>query len=161
MSRPALDDPALRAWRDQTLYRLLWRASRAERTTVLERIHGMGFDDVSLADTNLMANLDMSGATISGLSRRAGISRQAASQQVAALERLGYLERRASESDARTVLVSRTERGRDLLDSALDLVDQLETDVATQLGPRRLATLKSLLTDLVAVVDPEGGLGPS
>lgn len=161
MRRPTLDDPALRTWRDQSLYRLLWRASRAERTTILEQIRARGFDDISLADTNLLANLDIGGASISGLSRRAGISRQAASQQVAALERLGYLERRSSETDARTVIVGRTQRGRDLLDAAIDLVVELEAGVEADLGPKRFAALKALLTDLVAIIDPEGALGPT
>ena len=40
MARPGLDDPAIRAWRDQTLYRLLMRASRAETTTTLRRVQG-------------------------------------------------------------------------------------------------------------------------
>ena len=65
MGRPALEDPALRAWRDQTLYRLVLRASRAETTSTLERLHRFGYADVSLTDTNLLANLDTDGTIIS------------------------------------------------------------------------------------------------
>src|ERR1700736_6552802 len=90
MVRPQLDDTeALRAWRDQTLYRLLLRATRAETTTTLQRSHQRGYTDISLSDTNLLANLDTEGTSISALARRAGVTRQAASQQIAALERAG------------------------------------------------------------------------
>src|ERR1700730_391720 len=101
MKHPTLDDPSLRAWRDQTLYRLLMRASRAERTSTLQGVQQLGHGDISLTDTNLLANLDTDGTIISALARRAGVTRQAASQQVAALERAGYVEGRPSDADAR------------------------------------------------------------
>ena len=158
--RPALDDPTIRAWRDATLYRLLLRASRAETTAAVSKIAGLGFPDVSVADANLLANLDLGGCSISALARRAGVTRQAASQQLAQLERAGYVERRASETDGRVILVRQTERGRALLDSALDVVDELEQAYAAHLGPDRLATLKQLLGDLLERIDPSGTLGP-
>ena len=159
MSRPAVGDPAVRAWRDQTLYRLLLRASRAERTATLRRINEMGYVDVTLADTNLLANLDTEGTTISALARRAGVTRQAASQQIAALERAGYVERRASPVDGRAAVIHQTERGRALLSDALDVVEELETGYAAHLGPAGIATLKNLLTALLERVDPTGALG--
>ena len=159
MPRPALDDPAIRAWRDQTLYRLLFRASRAETTATLDGVRRLGYSDVSLADTTLLANIDTAGTVISSLARRAGITRQAASQRIAALERLGYVERRDSDSDGRAAVVSRTARGRALLDDALDVVEELEGAYAQALGEDGVATLKSLLAALLAHIDPTGGLG--
>lgn len=160
MARPALDDPTIRAWRDATLYRLLLRASRAETTATLARLRSRGYGDVTPTDTNLLANLDLGGTTISALARRAGVTRQAASQQLAVLERAGYVERRASETDGRVIIVRQTDRGRALLDDALDVVDELEQTYASLLGPERLATLKAALTDLLTRIDPAGTLGP-
>jgi DNA-binding MarR family transcriptional regulator len=159
MKRPALDDPSLREWRDQTLYRLLLRASRAETTATLQRVQQIGHADVSLTDTNLLANLDTAGTTISALARRAGFTRQAASQQVAALERAGYVVRRASETDGRVVVVHQTAKARALLDDALDVVAELESGYAEYLGAARMATLKTLLASLLARIDPGGSLG--
>ncbi|GEM_PF-778949 len=160
MQRPDLDDPELRAWRDQTLYRLLLRASRAEAAATLERIHALGFSDVSLVDTNLLANLDMNGTTISGLARRAGVTRQAAGQQVTTLERRGYVERRTSDADGRVALIFQSARGRALLDNALDVVADLEERYAAHLGDAGTAKLKELLRTLLVLTDPTGGLGP-
>ncbi len=162
MTRPSLDDTAaLRNWRDQTLYRLLLRASRAETSATLERVHKLGYDDVSLSDTHLLANLDTEGTVISALARRAGVSRQASSQQVAALERAGYVTRRASESDGRVAIVHQTARGRDLLADALDIVESLEATYASELGADRLAALKESLSVLLDRIDPIGALGRS
>ena len=160
MARPALDDPAIRAWRDQTLYRLLFRASRAETTATLDGVRELGYTDVSLADTTLLANIDMAGTVITSLARRAGITRQAASQRIAALENLGYVVRRSHDSDGRAAVVSRTAHGRALLDDALDVVEDLESGYAALLGDERVATLKSILTDLVRRIDSGGALGP-
>jgi DNA-binding MarR family transcriptional regulator len=160
MGVPALDDPAaLRAWRDQTLYRLLLRASRAEATATLREIHGRGYTDVSLSDTNLLANLDTDGSTVTALARRAGVTRQAASQQVAALERAGYVERNASDHDGRAVTVIQTNRGRALLRDALEIVAELEREYTEHLGPRRYANLTSALALLLDHIDPTGQLG--
>ena len=159
MRRPSLDDPELRAWRDQTLYRLLLRASRAETTATLQRIHEIGYRDVSLTDTNLLANLDTDGTIISALARRAGVTRQAASQQVGALERLGYVERRPSDTDGRAAVIHQTDHGRKLLDDALDIVAALEASYAAHLGDARLGDLKELLRALLALIDPAGELG--
>jgi DNA-binding MarR family transcriptional regulator len=159
ISRPPPDDPGLRAWRDQTLYRLLLRASRAEAAATLHHLHEAGYRDVTLVDTNLLANLDTDGTIISALGRRAGVTRQAASQQVAALERRGYVERQASANDGRTSVIYQTARGRALLEDALEVVATLENDYAAHLGPTRVATLKTLLTALLDHIDPGGALG--
>jgi DNA-binding MarR family transcriptional regulator len=160
MVRPPLDNTtALRAWRDQTLYRLLLRASRAETTTTLQRTHQLGYTDISISDTNLLANLDTEGTSISALARRAGVTRQAASQQIAALERAGYIERRSSDTDGRAVIIVQTPRGRALLDDALDIVEDLEAAYAEHLGQARLDDLKTTLSSLLDRIDPIGTLG--
>jgi DNA-binding MarR family transcriptional regulator len=159
MIRPGLEDPALRAWRDQTLYRLVLRASRAETTTTLRRIQELGYTDVSLTDTNLLANLDTEGTSISALARRAGVTRQAAGQQIAVLERAGYVERRSSDTDGRAAIIYQTALGRALLGDALDIVEELESQYAAQLGSARFTALKKSLSLLLDQIDPIGTLG--
>lgn len=160
MTSPSLDDAdALRAWRDRTLYRLLLRATRAETTATLRQVQERGYADVTLSDTNLMANLDTGGTTITALARRAGVTRQAASQQLAALEQAGYVERRPSASDGRAVVVVQTALGRALLVDALEVVEALEATYADLLTPERLAGLKESLAVLVERIDPIGTLG--
>jgi DNA-binding MarR family transcriptional regulator len=155
----AADPVALRAWRDATLYRLLFRASRTEMAETLDRLQ-RHHRRATLAYTTLLANLDTEGTTISALARRAGVTRQAASQQLAEIERAGYVKRVAAPNDARAVLVQQTAKGRALLQDAIEIVAGIEAEYAEQLGADRVAQLKSLLGDLLAVIDPGGMLGP-
>ena len=160
MTRPTItESESLRIWRDQTLYRLLLRATRAETTTTIDRLQARGYLDVSLTDSNLLANLDTEGTTISALARRAGVSRQAASQQVAALERSGYVERLTSPTDARASVIIQSKRGTQLLNDALDIVEQLESSYADHLGDAGLRRLKRQLQQLLDHIDPAGTLG--
>src|SRR5579859_15316 len=150
---------ALRAWRDATLYRLLLRASQAERRETLARLRQRGYTDVTHTDTALLANLDTDDTTISALARRSGITRQAASQQLALLEKKGYVSRQPDPGDSRATLVRRTTKGQSLLRDALEVVAGIEADYAEHLGSRRLADLKELLAVLVSYSDPAGTLG--
>lgn len=161
LSKAPLDDPdALRAWRDSSLYRLVFRASRAETTETLTRLHRRGHPDtITLAATSLLANLDTEGTTISALARRAGMTRQGASQQLADLERDGYVVRRPDPDDARAVLVRQSAKGRALFEDAVEVVSELEDEYAAFIGAERLAVLKELLAELVDHVDPAGRLG--
>jgi DNA-binding MarR family transcriptional regulator len=159
MSQFLVDPAELRAWRDAFLYRLLLRASRAETTETLVRMKQRGHTDITLTDTNLLANLDTEGTTISALARRGGVTRQAAGQQLAALERTGYVERRPDPTDGRAVLIGQTEKGRVMLRDALEVVSGLEAEYAEYLGTERLAALKESLAMLVDHIDPQGALG--
>jgi DNA-binding MarR family transcriptional regulator len=153
------DTAALRAWRDATLYRLVLRASQAERRETLVRLRQRGYADVTHADTALLASLDTADTTISALARRCGITRQAASQQAAQLDRKGYLTREPDPADSRATLVRRTERGNALLADALEVVADIESEYADHLGAHRLRELKEALAELLAHSDPAGALG--
>ena len=154
-----MTDLEYRAWRDATLYRLLFRASRAEMAETLARLRARGHETATTSYTTLLANLDTDGTTISALARRAGVTRQAAGQQLDVIERDGYVVREPDPSDGRAWLIRQTPRGRALLDDALDVVAELEAEYAESLGSANLAKLKQLLQDLVAITDPGGTLG--
>ena len=159
--RPVLPhDPArLRAGRDATLYRLVTRASEAEMRETLRRLRQRGYQDVTNADTALLANLDTADTTISALARRCGVTRQAASQQLALLSQKGYVSRKPDPADSRAILVRRTAQGHALMRDALEIVADIEAEYAGFLGAGRLAALRELLTDLVGHADPDGMLG--
>ena len=70
-----------------------------------------------------------------------------------------YLERRPSETDGRAAVIYQTELGRALLNDALDVVEELEREYEAHLGAERLASLKKLLSSLLAHIDPMGSLG--
>jgi hypothetical protein len=56
------------------------------------------------------------------------------------------------------VIVDRTERGRRLLHDALEVVNDLETAYAQQVGLERFDTMKEVLSELLDGIDPAGRL---
>jgi hypothetical protein len=57
------------------------------------------------------------------------------------------------------VIIVQTQRGRALLEDALDIVEDLEAVYAEHLGQARLASLKKSLSSLLDPIDPIGALG--
>lgn len=154
----SLDAEDLRRFREATLYRLLLRARRAENDEMVVRIRARGYPDLRASDPAVLANLDSEGSNISVLAAKTGVTRQAASQQIAEIETRGYVERRPDPADGRAVIVLRTDRGRQLLKDALEVVAELEAEYESLLGARRLASMKQALSDLLDHIDPQGRL---
>jgi DNA-binding MarR family transcriptional regulator len=152
------DPEKLRAFREQTLYRLLLRARRAENAEMVARIRARGYPDLQPSYPALLANLDSEGANMTVLAAKSGISRQAASQQLAEIEARGYVELRPDPADGRAVIVDRTERGRRLLHDALEVVSDLEADYAKQVGRKRFDAMKQVLAELLEGIDSAGRL---
>lgn len=148
----------LRAFRDQTLYRLLLRARRVENDEMVARIRALGYADLQASYPSVLANLDTEGASIGALAAKAGITRQAASQQVIEIETRGYVERRPDPVDGRAVLVQRTPLGQQLLQDALQVVTELEDAYAEHVGRERFQSMKACLAELLDHIDPSGRL---
>jgi DNA-binding MarR family transcriptional regulator len=67
----------------------------------------------------------------------------------------GYVERVTDESDGRVRRLRLTRRGRSALAEARRFHARFEEDLAVELGPRRVATVRAVLTELV--VKHQGG----
>ena len=86
------------------------------------------------------------------------MSRQAASQLIREIEARGYLDLRPDPNDGRAVIVGRTERGRRLLEDALEVVSELEGGYADVLGRQRFDAMRESLGALLDHIDPAGTL---
>jgi DNA-binding MarR family transcriptional regulator len=155
---PSLDPEHLRAFREQTLYRLVLRARRAENNEMVARIRARGYPDLKPSYPALLANLDSEGANMTALAAKSGITRQAASQQLAEIEARGYVELRPDPADGRAVIVDRTERGRRLLQDALEVVSDLEGEYSERVGRERFDAMRQVLAELLDGIDPAGRL---
>src|SRR5262245_53192765 len=135
MKPTSKDIAAVRQYRNSRLYRSLTRTLRAYNRLVLERLHARGFTDFAPSFPSLLSNLDTRGTRIGVLAVRAGVTRQAAGQLLREIERRGYVERRAAPDDARATTVHFTARGRRLLATVFELVEEIEGDFAAGLEP--------------------------
>jgi DNA-binding MarR family transcriptional regulator len=149
----------LRDYRNTRLFRPLARTLRVYTRRIIEGLHARGFTDFSPGFPPLLSNLDVEGTRIGVLARRAGVTRQAAGQLLREIEKCGYVERRAAADDARAMVVKFTPRGRRMLASVFELVDQIEADFANALSPGEFEQLRDSLVRLANRLDPVGTFG--
>jgi DNA-binding MarR family transcriptional regulator len=122
---------------------LMREAFVALNDLVLARLAERGHGDVRAAHGAVFQYLDESGTTVSVLAERAQITKQAMAELVHYLEARGYVIRKPDPDDRRAKLVLPTERGREVVAIAQDLVPQLEQRIITVLGAERVESLRA------------------
>jgi DNA-binding MarR family transcriptional regulator len=153
------DPAAFRQYRNSKLYRSLTRTLRVYNRRLVAALHARGFTDFSPAFPAMLSNLDTRGTRIGVLAARAGVTRQAAGQLLREIERCGYAERRAAPDDARAVIIRFTPRGRRLLASVIELVEEIEGEFAEGLPDGDFERLRQGLQAIADRIDPEGAFG--
>lgn len=94
------------------------------------------------------------GAKVTEIASRLGVTKPAAAKTVASLEGLGYAERTEHPDDARAVLISRTDRGEDMLARSVVIFGEIRAAWAARIGAERLEQLED---DLELLTGPLGG----
>ena len=122
---------------------LMREAFVALNDLVLARLAERGYGDVRAAHGAVFQYLDETGTTVSVLAERAQITKQAMAELVHYLEARGYVLRKPDPDDRRAKLVLPTDRGRQIVAIAQDLVSQLEDRIAAVLGAERVAALRA------------------
>jgi len=149
----------LRSYRNTRLYRPLGRVWRVYNRLLVSRLQARGFEDFTPAFPALLSNLDLAGSHIGVLAGRAGVSRQAAGQLLREIERCGYAELKGSPHDARATIVQFTARGRKLLATVFELVEEIEGAFAAMLVPGEFERVRDALLRIANEIDPGGALG--
>jgi DNA-binding MarR family transcriptional regulator len=109
---------------------------------VVARLAERGHGVIRTAHGAVFQYLDDTGTTVSLLAERAQMTKQAMAELVQHLETHGYLIRVPDPNDRRAKLVLPTERGREVLTLAQELVPELEGRVTKLLGPDRTRALR-------------------
>jgi DNA-binding MarR family transcriptional regulator len=135
--------------RQQHIGRLLLRVQRDFSVRAGEKLRVRGHDGLSLAHTNLIANLDLDGTRITTLAERIGISKQAAGHLVLDLEQRGYVERAVDPADRRATIVTFTDTGWRFLRDAHQVKHEIEAEYRAILGEQGMQNLRALLTALI------------
>lgn len=110
---------------------------------VVARIAERGHGEVRAAHGAVFQYLDETGTTVSTLAERAQMTKQAMAELVLHLENRGYVVREPDPTDRRAKLVRPTERGREVVAIAQNLVPQLEDRITAVLGAERVAALRA------------------
>ncbi|NUT20603.1 MAG: MarR family transcriptional regulator [Hamadaea sp.] len=133
---------------------LLFIPYRAMESRVFAELADAGFGDFTPAQARVFQRIGPDGTRLTELAEAAGVTKQTAGFLVDQLEKAGYVERAPDPQDARARLVRIAKRGHEAIPVAAQVVERVEAEWTAQLGKRRMAQLKAILTDLRAVTDP-------
>ena len=114
------------------------RVNRAARSTALRPVH-----------TKLFPHIDFEGTRLGAIADRLGVTKQAVSQWVAELGEMGVVELCADPDDGRAKRVRFTPRGVEAIQHGLGVLRGIETEVASDVGGKRMAALHDALAALV------------
>jgi DNA-binding MarR family transcriptional regulator len=94
--------------------------------------------------------IDTEGTRLTALAERSGLTKQAVGEAVDDLERMGYVERVSDPDDKRAKIIRLTPSGADAMRAALEIFDGIERDWGERFGEQRVATMREVLSDIVA-----------
>jgi DNA-binding MarR family transcriptional regulator len=128
---------------------LLAKASQRWNELLAERFAAEGFPEVRPSyGSVLIPLLEEDGLRMGEIARRARLSKQTITTLVALCERDGLVDRKRDPDDGRATIVSLTAKARCFEPVAERVLEELEGEVESLLGPRRRAGLRSMLFDL-------------
>jgi DNA-binding MarR family transcriptional regulator len=127
---------------------LMREAFVALNDLVIDRLAERGHAVVRPAHGAVFQYLDDTGTTVSVLAERAQMTKQAMAELVSHLEAYGYVVRVQDPTDRRAKLVLPTDRGKQVVAIAQELVPEVEHRVSSILGADRVQALRD---DLEAI----------
>jgi DNA-binding MarR family transcriptional regulator len=133
------------------LLRVPWETVRDR---MLAGLHDRGFTDLVAAHVDVWRYPGPDNQRPSELATQTRMTKQALNYLLGQLEQLGYLTRETDSNDQRSKRIRLTPRGRAATKAIYEIVQDVETEWARQLGPRRFAQLRDLLTELYALTTP-------
>jgi DNA-binding MarR family transcriptional regulator len=141
-------------YRDGAALQLLFKAARLCNERALRRAAShQAQPPVRPAHTTLFPHLDFVGIRLTELAARVGTTKQAVGQLVDDLVALGMVERVADPADRRAKRVRFSRRGHAALVQGLDVLRELEHELAEAIGRRRMRELQTTLNLVIATLE--------
>ncbi len=132
---------------------LLFLPYRHLEQQVLTAVNDAGFP-ITLAQARLFQRIDDRGSRLTALAESAQLAKQSAAYLVAELVAAGYLTRSPDPSDGRAQLITITVRGRQVIDLARRVEQQVQAQWRTHLGAETYDQLHTALLQLREITDP-------
>ena len=132
--------------KDMLIGALLRVPAQAIHRRIVRELNAAGFDELRLPHIAVLQFPGPDGVRPGTLAERAGISKQAMNQLLRSLEDLGYIIRSGVPDEGRTRMIRFTKRGRAAYSKIHDILRDIEREWRVELGSRRFALLKELLS---------------
>jgi DNA-binding MarR family transcriptional regulator len=139
-----LDEP-----RQQHIGRIVLLTYRAFAAQSVVKLRERGYEQINLAHTSLLANLDPAGTSIAVLAERAGMTKQSMRQLAIDLEQKGYVKRTIDLQDKRASPIVFTDTGWQLMQDVQEIKHQMQTECLDLLGVENMQILEQSLTKLI------------
>lgn len=149
-----VDDPGVDPT-DLDVATLAFLAGSAANDWLLERIRAAGHPQLRHSHGYVFQRLLHSTPTIGELAAALGVTQQAASKSTSELEELGYVRRRGDVADRRATRIELTERGREAVEVARRVRQQLDKDIRRRVGGASADESRRVLAALLALVGGE------
>jgi DNA-binding MarR family transcriptional regulator len=133
--------------------RLLREFYRDFERKILDRLASRGYGDIRASHSQVFANLGMGAVRVTELAERAQVTQQAMGKMLKELERLGYITREVDDSDRRAREIRLTQRGIDMTEVSLQVIDELYAEYADKVGAKRLTKLENQLREAVGLLE--------
>jgi DNA-binding MarR family transcriptional regulator len=124
------------------------------RDRMLAGLHERGFTDLVAAHLDVFQYPGPENQRPLQLATRTRMTKQALNYLLGQLEQLGYLTREPDNDDQRSKRVRLTPRGHAAVKAIREIVKDVETEWEQQLGARKFAQLRDLLSQLYAIAAP-------
>lgn len=131
------------------LPRLLREFSRDFERRIWQSLGARGYPDIRPAHSAVFANLGMGAVRVSELAERAQVTQQAMGKMLKELERMGYITRAVDSSDRRAKEIVLTERGVQLAEDSLAVVEELMQYYEDKIGLENIRDLENRLRQAV------------
>jgi DNA-binding MarR family transcriptional regulator len=124
------------------------------RDRMLAGLHKRGFTDLVAAHLDVFQYPGPENQRPLQLATQTRMTKQALNYLLGQLEQLGYLTREPDNDDQRSKRIRLTPKGHAAIKAMREIVQDVETEWEQQLGPRKFAQLRNLLTQLYAIATP-------
>jgi DNA-binding MarR family transcriptional regulator len=125
---------------------LLRVPAQAIHRRIINELNAAGFEELRVPHMAVLQFPGPDGVRPGTLAERAGMSKQAMNQLLRSLEDLGYIVRSDAPNVGRARIVRFTKRGRAAYSKVHDILRDIECEWSAELGSKRFAQLKELLS---------------
>jgi DNA-binding MarR family transcriptional regulator len=124
------------------------------RDRMLAGLHERGFTDLVAAHLDVFQYPGPENQRPLQLATQTRMTKQALNYLLGQLQQLGYLSRETDNNDQRSKRIRLTPKGHAAIKAIREIVQDVEDEWEQQLGARRFAQLRDLLTQLYAIATP-------
>ena len=124
------------------------------RDRMLIGLHERGFTDLVAAHLDVFQYPGPENQRPLELATKTRMTKQALNYLLGQLQQLGYLTRETDDSDQRSKRIRLTAKGHAAIKAIREIVQDVEAEWELQLGPRKFAQLRGLLTQLHEIAAP-------